>query len=172
MSDIAEILEQYDFAETITKTIANGKLTVTVAEANGKRNRAFGQALFQAMMRAGIKSPNDIPEEIEIDVLCDTLLKQWDLTKNGKPVPVSEAKSVFKAGRAGILLFREIGELSATSANFLNQPSKKKKSSKSTTRKRPSKARPRSSPAKRKPAVAAKSPPGSNGISKEQVPPG
>ncbi|MGI9503282.1 MAG: hypothetical protein ACR2RE_09530 [Geminicoccaceae bacterium] len=171
MSDIAEILEQYDYAETITKTLANGKLTVTVAEASNKRNRAFGQAMFHVMMRDDVNRLTDVTEDIEIDVLCGTLLKRWDLTKNGKPVPISEARSVFKSGRAGSLLFREIGEITATPSNFLNQPSKKKTSSKSTTRKRPSKARPKRSPAKRKPA-AAKSPPGSNGISKEQETPG
>ena len=171
MSDIAEILEQYDYAETVTKTIANGKLQVTVSEANHKRNRAFGQAMLQVMMRDDIESATDITEDIEIDLMCDTLLKRWNLTKNGKPVPISEARSVFKAGRAGSLLFREIGEIAATATNFLQEPSKKKPSSKSTTRKKSSRAKPKRSPAKRRPA-AAKSPPGSNGISNEQTTPG
>ena len=136
MSDIAEILEQFDYAETITKTVANGMLEVTVAEASHKRNRAFGQAMLQVMMRDDINSVQDLTEEIEIDIFCDTLLKRWNLTRNGKAVPIEEAKDIFKANRAGSLLFREVGEIAATAANFLEKPSKKKTSSKSTTRKK------------------------------------
>ena len=65
MSDIAEILEQYDYAETITKTLANGKLTVTVAEASNKRNRAFGQAMFHVMMRDDVNRLTDVTEDID-----------------------------------------------------------------------------------------------------------
>lgn len=171
MSDIADILGQFDYAETITMTIADGGLTVTVAEASHKRNRAFGQAMYQVMVRDDIKTVEDITEDIEIDVACATLLKSWDMTRNGNAVPIEEASKIFKANRAGRLLFREVGGIAATPANFLNKPSKKKPSSKSTTRKRPSKAKPKRSPAKRKPAVAT-SPPGSSSTSKELATPG
>lgn len=132
MSDIDKILEHYDYAETFTTTVANGMLEVTVAEAHHRRNREFGQAMLSIMARDDVQSITDITEDLEIDICCDTLLKGWSMTRNDKPVPISEAREIFKRDRAGSLLFREIGAVASTADNFLKKPSKKKPSSGST----------------------------------------
>jgi len=170
MAELDDILGQFDYAETITQTIPGGGLTVTVAEAHHKRNRAFGRAMFQVMMREDVETSDDITEDIEIDVFCETLLKSWDMTRDGEPVPIDEASDIFKRNRAGNLLFREVGEIAATSANFLQEPSKKKSSSKPTTRKKPSGAKPKQSPAKLMPEAAKSQPASSDTLSEPATP--
>jgi len=144
-AELSTLLEQYDYAETITRTI--GDLTVTLAEAHSRRNPEFAAMMF--MMIAAAKAAGEkVTEDQEIDCFAATLLKSWNLTEKGKAVPVGEpAAAVLKRNQASRNLYRELSGLAAAHSLFKAQPSKKKPSSKPTTkRSKSATSRKRSSP--------------------------
>ena len=136
--DVDDVLEQFDYAETITREV--GGLTVELAEAQARRNPEFGVAVLAAAKvsaDAGDKA-KEIHEDLEIDVFSKTLLKSWNMTKGGKPVAVGdEAAALLKGSKAGRNLFRELGALCANPVLF--KGASKKKPSSGSTRK-PSKS--------------------------------
>ncbi|MGI9500102.1 MAG: hypothetical protein ACR2P3_08690 [Geminicoccaceae bacterium] len=144
MSEIDDILVEYDYAETVTDTVAGGKLEVTLAEAHPRRNRAFALKMQEIILREGVATAEDLTEELEIELLCATLLKSWNAKRKGRPVPVEDAQAIFARDHRGRLLFREVGTIAADHQRFRNQPSKKKPSS-SSSRKASSSAKTRRS---------------------------
>ena len=179
MSEIDDILAEYDYAETISREFANGKFTATLAEANGHRNPDFGLATWMAMQKHEKDNPLLLPEEAKIAVFCTTLLKSWNVTKDGEPVDPKDAEQYLANGRSGRLLFREMhgvcwrpkafhlgkeeeedgekdegqsGEDNAADDTD-NKESKKKRSSASTRKGTSSASRRRTSPRKPKPAA-------------------
>lgn len=161
MSELDDILAQYDYAEEITVPVADGKLNVTLTEAHAGRNREFGRAILEAAEGKKIEKPSDFPEDLEIKVFCEILLKGWDLTRDGQTVPISAAHDILTAGRSGVLLFREMATIAATPARFLKGDTKKKTSSDTTPTASSSETKPSSSKNKRKPADT-QSPPASS----------
>lgn len=153
MAELSDILADYDFAETIEAKVADGKLTVSLAEAHGSRNREFGRAMLKIMRDHEIDEAEGFTEDMEIAAFCSALLKGWDLTKNGKPVPLDQAEATLTGSKAGRNLFREMGAICASPERFRNRPSKKKPSS-TTSRNTSSSARRRGS-SKGKPKAAA-----------------
>lgn len=154
MSEIDDILAGYDYAETITRDFADGKLTVTLAEANGNRNPDFGLATWAAMQKNQTENPLTIPEDDKIRVFCMTLLKRWNVTDGGKPVDPKDAYDYLTKSRAARLLFREMHGLCWKPKLFLEEGTSKKKRSSSSTRKGTSSAnRRKTSPRKQKPAA-------------------
>lgn len=154
MSDIDDILAQYDYAETITQTFADGALTATLAEAHPQRNREFAKAFLKEIADTGAESVKDLGEDAEIRVFCASLLKSWDAQRGGKPIAVEDAGEFFSGSRAGLNLFREMSSVCAQPARFRGAgPSKKKRSSSSTRNRSSSAKKPKSSGTRRKPAA-------------------
>ena len=133
MNDIDEVLEAYDYAETIEQDIADGKITVTLAEANGIRNPSWAFLTWVRMKSEGIEQDHRLlSEDAKIDVFSATLLKGWNATRDGKPIEPKDAADILKKNRAGRLLFREMATLCAQSNLFFQGGSKKKPSSTSS----------------------------------------
>ena len=126
MSEIDEILADYEYAETITREFADGKLKVTLAEANGNRNPDFGLATWAAMQKNETENPLTIPEDDKIRVFSMTLLKSWDATDGGKAVAPKDAFDYLTKNRAGRLLFREMHGLCWKPKLFLEEALLKK----------------------------------------------
>lgn len=128
-ADVEDVLEQFNYVETIERTI--GTLKVTLAEAHSRRNRAFGAMMF-VYIAAAKAADKQVDEDQEIDCFCATLLKSWNLTEKGKPVAMGdEAAKFLKRNQSSRNLYRELSGLAASHALFKGK-SKKKTSSKST----------------------------------------
>ena len=129
--DVEDVLDQFTYAETITREI--GGLTVELAEANPRRNPDFAAAVLEATKKskdAGNKA-GEIHEDLEIWVFAKTLLKSWNMARDGKPVAMGDEAEAVLSTRPGRNLFRQLGGICATEALFKG-PSKKKPSSAST----------------------------------------
>ena len=131
MADIAEVLEAYDYAETIDVTLSGG-LKVTLAEAHVTRNADWGLAIWVMMKKHKVEDFRLIPEEDMIKVFCSTLLKAWDATKDGEPIEPKDAAGYLTDSRAGRILYREMVTICNVSSRFLGGEAKKKPSSTST----------------------------------------
>jgi len=160
MTDIAEVLATYDYAETVELTVAEGKITVELAEAHPIRNAAWTLLVWGLLKTHKLDNHHELPEDEKIKVLCAVLLKRWDVTKDGKPLDPKDAAPFFMGSRAGRLLFREIYSICLTPARFHRDDTKKKPSSTSTPNGSSSERRPKRSPSKPTPK-AGKSPKGS-----------
>lgn len=129
-AELDDVLEQFDFAETITRDI--GALTVTLAEAHSRRNAKFGASMF-VVIHARKAEGKEVTEDDEIDVFCATILRSWNLTVKGKPIAVGkDAAAVLKRSTAGRNLYREMSALASTQRLYKAGTSKKRPSSKST----------------------------------------
>lgn len=151
MAEISDILKELEYVDTIDHTIDEIGLTVTVAEASAVRNRPFARRLTEVMAREDIDDPSKMSKEGHIEIICETLLRGWDAQRDGKPVPVEEAREILTANiEQGHQISVHIELAASASARFRKSGTKKKQSSGSTPntsrsakRRSPSKARPK-----------------------------
>ncbi len=153
MSEIDEVLEAFDYAETITRDIADGKVTVTLAEASATRNPNWAFLTWAHMKREDVEGHHLLSEDAKIEIFCITLLKSWNATSKGKAIEPKDAVDILKKNRAGRLLFREMATLSAQPDLFFQGDSKKKGSSTSSPKGTSSASQPKPSQRKQKPAA-------------------
>ncbi|MGI9452859.1 MAG: hypothetical protein ACR2QH_19795, partial [Geminicoccaceae bacterium] len=105
MNEIDDILAEYDFAQTIEAVFADGKLTVTLAEAELTRNRLFAETVYEVMVRDKTNEKK-MTEEQEIEIFCKSLLRGWNAKRNGKPIPLDQAYIILTEDEKGRALFR------------------------------------------------------------------
>ncbi len=166
MTDIDDLIAQYDYAETIETTIADGKVNVRLAEAHPTRNPKWALLTYMAMQKHDLKDHRLIPAADKIDIFCKTLLVSWDVTHGGKPLEPKEAAEFLHSTRGGQLLYQEMATTCAKADEFYQQGSKKKPSSGSTVKKASSARKPRTSRSRRK-VAGKKSQPASENTSKD-----
>lgn len=155
MPEIEEILDKYDYAETIEVSVAGGEVTAVIAESHPIRNPLWSLLTSVAMKRLEIEDYRLVPNEEKIKIFCQSVLKSWNVTSKGKPLEPKNAAD-FLVGRAGDLLFRDLATLSADPKNFHGVSSKKKASSTRSRKTNSSEKKPGTSRARPK-RVAKKS---------------
>ena len=156
MPEISDVLEAYDYAETIRVELPGG-VTADLAEANTGRNGEFARAVFVTALELKKDNLIEFPIEERVRIFCETILKNWNITVDGEKVAPKDAASIFLKDRAGNLLFREMFKRASTPDAFHKAESKKKPSSTSTPKGGSSASRRKPSRSRRKPA-AEKSP--------------